>query len=225
MKKTSILAVKVAGAGALALLLAASAFAEGRPQDRTWRDGDRRGDREERRDDRWERRSGSHRQYRDDERVRSQGRIRRYARERGGYRLWLDTAPHAFWVPEAHWRRDWRVGVHVDIGGVFRGGTVYSDAYGDRYGDRYDDRYDRRDDRDSVRGYVDRVDYRRETLVLRDLRTGRAIAVDMRAADHGRSRLDLRDIRRGDRVTLVGHWNRRDVFAARGIDAVDSGRY
>jgi hypothetical protein len=42
MKKSSILAAKIAGAGALALLLATSAFADNRPQDGTRRDGDHR---------------------------------------------------------------------------------------------------------------------------------------------------------------------------------------
>lgn len=233
MKKTNVLAAKIAGAGALALLMAASAFAEGRPQDRTWRDGDQRethrrddgrrndgyrddGYRDRRHDSR-----DSYRTYRENERVQMNGRISRYSRERDGYRLWLDHGHYPFWVPQTHWGRYWQVGVNIALGGVFRGGTVYID--GDRYDDH--DRYRERQYGDYVRGYVDRIDYRSEVLVLRDVRTHRTVRVDMRRTDRGRSGLDLRDIRRGDRVTLVGQWVRGDVFAAHEIDAVNSGRY
>jgi hypothetical protein len=235
MKNTNVLAAKMAGAGALALLLATSAFADNRPQDGTWRGrtdqrSDRRdgGSRTGRRDD--ANRGGSYdqgrgnssRQYRENERVSMQGHISRYAHERGGYRVWIDNGPYGVWVPEARWRNDWRVGININLGGIFRGGTIYSDVYDAPYGNGV---YDRNGYRASyVTGYVDRVDYRSGLALLRDARNGRMITLDMRPVD-GRSRLDSRDLRRGDRVTVSGSWLRNGYFAAARIDSVDSRRY
>ena len=293
MKKSNILATKFAGAGALALLLATSAFADNRPQDGTRPDGDYRDGRVSRdsrggnaqsgdhrndlnrggsrtqadtrnggnqadtrnggyqtdtrnrsnqadqaavRNDRnssegsrggsYDRsRSESSRQYSNNERVSMQGRISRYAHERGGYRVWLDNGGYSFWVPEARWRNDWRVGIGISLGGIFRGGVIYADVYDDPYDDNggYGDNPGYSND--YVTGYVDRVDYRTGTLSLRDDRNGRFVTVDTRSIDPRYSRIDGRDLRRGDRVTLTGSWLRNGLFAANGVDSVDTRRY
>lgn len=283
MKKSTILATKFAGAGALALLLATSAFADNRPQDGTRPDGDYRDGRVSRdsrggkaqqsdlrndvnrggsrtqadtrnggyqadtrnrgdqagqaavRNDRdrnegsrggsYDRgRSESSRQYRNNERVSMQGRISRYAHERGGYRVWLDNGGYSFWVPEARWRNDWRVGIGISLGGIFRGGVIYADVYGDPYYDNGGYGDNRGYSNDYVTGYVDRVDYRTGTLSLRDDRTGRFVTVDTRSIDPRYSRIDGRDLRRGDRVTLTGSWLRNGLFAANSVDSVDTRR-
>jgi hypothetical protein len=128
MKSLSVLAVKLAATLSLTLLLSASAFADSRHQDQTWRSG--------------------------------------------------------------------------------------SDA--GRY-QRYDN------DNDVLRGVVDRVNFRRSTLWLRESRTGRVIEVDTRGERRGR--LDIRDLRRGDRVELTGDWLRGGLFAANRIEQVRNGRY
>lgn len=92
--------------------------------------------------------------------------------------------------------------------------------------ERYERRDDRRDDRARRHGYVagivQRIDYRRDVLEIRDRRTGRRITVDARRADRRRYGIDIADIRRGDYVELEGAWARGGVFRADRIDALDS---
>jgi hypothetical protein len=92
------------------------------------------------------------------------------------------------------------------------------DSWRDRRGDS---RYERRDDRDFLRGTVERIDRRRDAVVLRDARSGRTVLVQMTRSNRG---IDVEDLRRGDHVTFVGDWTRNGVFTAWRIDDVDSGR-
>jgi hypothetical protein len=88
-------------------------------------------------------------------------------------------------------------------------GNQYSDQRGNQYSDR-DNRFSDRDNRFNdrfVRGVVVRVDYRSRTLWVRDQRSGRLIAAPA---------LNLRNLRRGDSVTLSGRWE-RGVFEVSGI--------
>ena len=100
-------------------------------------------------------------------------------------------------------------------------------AFGDdswrnsRRDSRYERRDDRRDDRDFLRGEVERVDRRRNVVVLRTSRGGRPVLVEMSRRSRG---IDVDDLRRGDYVTFVGDWSRNGVFTAWRIDDVDSGR-
>ena len=219
-------AVKAAGATSLALLLTTSAFADSRPQDQTYRrDGNRdRGRTEASRDNnnrdsnRDYNRGGN--SYRENDRVNLQGKITSFNRENNGYRVHLDRGP-AFWVPESYYRRhsrDWRVGVSITLGGIFRGGSVYvDDGYGyDGYGNGYySDGY--------LRGVVDRVDFRRGVVFIRDDRSGRIVEADLRGDRYGRLNID--DLRRGDFVELSGGWIRGDIFGVDRIDSVHTGRY
>jgi Ni/Co efflux regulator RcnB len=95
----------------------------------------------------------------------------------------------------------------------------------DRYEDR-SDRRDRRDDRnDFVRAVIERIDHRRDILVVRDVRTRRVIAVDMdRLDERRRNRRDITDLRRGDVISLTGEWRRNGSFEAYRITDIDSGR-
>jgi hypothetical protein len=188
MKKSEKL---IAAAVAFTMLVGTSAFADSRRQDETWRGGSNR-------------RNESNRSDRDNERVTVEGRISSLARERDGYRVNLDRRGYSYWLPSSRLRgRDLRVGLSIRLGGVFRGGMVYVDDLG------YDDGY--------VRGVVDRIDYRRGILTLRDEYSGRFVTVDMVRADR-RSRIGLDDLRRGDYVTLAGDWTRGGIFQAYRVD-------
>ena len=100
----------------------------------------------------------------------------------------------------------------------------------DRRGDdrRGDDRRGYGDyghnDRDFVRGVVERVDYRRGTILLREQRSNRRVSVVMVGGNRNRRGVDLSDLRRGDYVTLAGDWHRRGVFEAYRIESVRDGR-
>lgn len=201
----------VAGAGALALVVATSAFAAPQRGNRDTNTGrtDSRGTQS---------RGGDNGSYRDNQRVNATGRVTSFSRDNGGYRVQLDRGRESYWIPESRMRnrgRDLRVGISVVLGGVFRGGRVDVDAVSwpnDRgYGNDY------------VRGVVERVDYRSGVLLLRDSSTRRTIEVDMRDTRRS-SRIDFGDLRRGDSVTLSGQWLRGGRFEADGIDSVNSRR-
>ena len=223
MKNSSSYAAKFAGIASLGLLLTTSAFADYRHQDQTdRRDSERDRGRIE------SNRGGDNHNYRENDRVTLQGKVTSFNRENSGYRMQLDRGNTSFWVPESYFRnraRDLRVGVSISLGGIFRRGSVYVDAVSwpdDGYGyDGYDRSYDRSYG-GHLFGVVDRVDFRRGTVWLRDDRSGRLIEVDLRRDRH--SRLNVDDLRRGDFVELSGSWIRGGIFAADRIDSVRSGR-
>lgn len=212
--------VKVAGVGALALVLTTSAFAA--PQ----RGNDSRGDWDRGRSDSRDSRGGYGGSYRDNQRVNVSGRVTSFTRESGGYRVYLDRGRESFWIPYSHMRtrgNDLRVGISIVLGGIFRGGRIDVDAVSWPDDRRYDDRrYDDRR-RDTVQGVVQRIDERRAVLLLRESHSGRTVEVDMRDTRHDR-RVDFSDLRRGDYVRLTGDWERGGLFEAERIESVDSGR-
>lgn len=207
-----------AAAMVVAMVASTSAFADSRPRNESWRNDDR---------GRSEARGG----YRDNERVTMEGKVRSFTRERDGYRVQLDNRSDSFFVPERHIRNrnDFRVGISIRLGGVFRGGSIYVDTCdypsgGQSYDPYYSGnggsygRYDR-----SVAGTVERIDIRSGSLVVRDDDTGRFVTVDMRRADRQARAIDLDDLRRGDYVSFSGEW-RGGVFAAYRVDNVSTGR-
>jgi hypothetical protein len=158
--------------------------------------------------------------YRDNQRVAVSGRVTSFNRERDGYRVQLDRNG-SYWIPASRLgnrARDLRVGISLNIGGIFRGGAIGIDAvswpvnasYGTGYGN----------EQGNVRGVIERVDYRSGILTLRDDATGRLLDVDTARG----SRLDVNDVRPGDYVTLSGEWLGNDVFAAYRIDSVNTSR-
>lgn len=148
--------------------------------------------------------------YRENQRVNVSGRVQSFQRERDGYRVYLDSGN--YWVPASRFgnrARDLRVGVSLNLGGIFRGGLFGIDAVSwpgsNGYG--YDQAY--------VRGVVQQVDYRSGTMTLRDAATGRLFEADMRdLGNAGR-------LGRGDYVTLSGQWVQGNVFAAYRVDRVN----
>ena len=149
--------------------------------------------------------------YRENQRVNVSGRVQSFNRERDGYRVYLDNGN--YWVPASRFgnrARDLRVGISLSFGGIFRGGVFGIDAvsWGGGSGYGYDQGY--------VRGIVQQVNYRSETMTLRDASTGRLFEVDMRSAGNAR-------LGRGDYVTLSGQWVRGNVFAVYRVDSVNRG--
>ncbi|MEA2235814.1 MAG: hypothetical protein QOC81_538 [Thermoanaerobaculia bacterium] len=148
--------------------------------------------------------------YRENQRVNVSGRVQSFHRERDGYRVYLDNGN--YWIPVSQFgnrARDLRVGISLSFGGIFRGGVFGIDAVSwpsSGYG--YDQGY--------VRGIVQQVDYRSDTMTLRDASTGRLFEVDMRSAGNAR-------LGRGDYVTLSGQWVRGNVFAAYRVDSINRG--
>lgn len=194
------------------MLGASSAFADWRNQNGTSRDRDRGG---------WSDRGT----YRDNDRVTLEGKVRSFERRNDGYQVHLDRGNYSFFVPERHLRnrRDFRVGVSIRLGGVFRGGSIFVDAVdfpgGGYNGGYYDSRAE-----NFLRGTVERTDFRRDTIVLREQGTGRFVTVDMRGTDRRFRSIDVEDLRRGDFVSLSGDWSRGGVFSAYRVESVDSGR-
>jgi hypothetical protein len=83
------------------------------------------------------------------------------------------------------------------------------------YYDYYDGRYDGRGYSHGVlRGWVESVDYRRDTFVMRNEATGSFVTVLMRRG---------RDVRPGDYVEVTGDWARSGLFDARYVDLLDYG--
>ena len=196
---------RAAGAGALTLILAMPSVAQTNSRNDNRSTG------------------AANRSYRENERVTLSGRVHSFSRESDGYRVRLDRG-QSFFVPESYYRShrsNFRLGVSINLGGIFRGGDIYVDGgndpvYGGGRSGAYDNGY--------VRGVVDRVDYRTGVAWLRDDASGRLIEADMR--DAGRhSRIDARDLRRGDYVELTGQWLRGNIFAVQQIDSVQQGRY
>ena len=202
-------AVKAAGAGTMALLLATPSFAQGRAggnrndSGRSIQTGGRS------RDNRSQQNG-----YHENQRVTLSGKVTSFTHERDGYRVRLDQGAQSFWVPQSRFGSragDLRNGVSVSLGGVFRGGMIYVDAvsWPSQYGQggyQYG----------QVRGVVDRIDARAGTIWVRDNASGRLIAADLASGRNSRS--ELRGLRRGDAVELTGHWSRGGVFTVASID-------
>ena len=186
---------------------------------------------------------------RSDGRVTMLGRINRYERDRGGYRIWFGGSAFPYWVPESYFfRRHIGIGLDLRLGGIFRNGSVYVDAFGWPGDPYYTDPYYYNDGyyndgyyndgysgvgygvvgaysngayHNGLRGIVDSVDYRAGVLYLRDDYSRRVIVVDMRRVDRRSSRIDFGDVRPGDRISLTGAWLSDGQFAAARIDGVD----
>jgi len=205
MNRINKLAAPVAAAMTFATLVSASAFADSRHRDETFR--------------------GNRGVVATQRSITMEGRISSINHERDGYRVQLDRGGYSYFVPEASYRSwrgrsralDLRVGVNIRLSGVLdpRGYVYVSNA------DYVDDGYGY-NNRGQLRGVVQDVDLRRGTALIRDENSGRMVTVVMSRNDNRRG-VDLNDIRRGDRVTFDGDWT-RGVFEAWRIDSVKSRR-
>jgi hypothetical protein len=206
MKKTWKLAV---AAAVLVTLPNASAFAEPRHRNETnggWR-SDARND---------SRRS-----------MTMEGRVRSFSRERDGYRVQLDRGNYSYFVPQSAFRsrngrrNDLKVGISLRFTGYLGSGNSFYvddwDVVDDGY---YNDGYGNNNGNNTVNGIVERVDYSRGTLLLRDDRSGRRVTVVMAGGSRQRRGIDLNDLSRGDRVTFTGDWSRNGVFEAYRIESL-----
>ena len=136
------------------------------------------------------------------------GRVSRYERYNGGYRVWISGAPFPFFVPEVRFRAfPFRIGLSVRLGGYYNP-LGYYDYYDGPAGPVYTS--------GDLRGVVESVDYRRGTMVLRDDISGSFVTTVMRGDDPRLGRL-----RPGDYVTLSGDWNRSGIFEAYRVDDLD----
>jgi hypothetical protein len=145
------------------------------------------------------------------------GRVSRYQRYGGGYRVWIIGAPYPFYIPLAYWRGDrFRVGLSINLGGYYNplGYYDYWDGYRD---DVYNSGYRAVSEAD-FRGVVESVDYRRDSFVVRNDDTGDFITVVLR---------DRRETlpRSGDYVAVRGDWTTRGYFRAYDVDFLDNDRY
>ena len=160
----------------------------------------------------------------ENERTTVEGKIRSLHHERDGYRVELDRGGYSYWVPDRavrHRSADFRIGVSVRLRGVFRGGIVIVDVVDwpsvvpplERH---------RHDETAFVRGVIDRVDYRRELMVVRDQRNGRLVRADMSSCDPASSRaFERRRLGRGDFIELSGSdWNHDGIFEVDRIENV-----
>jgi hypothetical protein len=162
--------------------------------------------------------------FRNNERVNLSGRVTSFTHESGGYRVHLDRDSRSFWIPESRFRNGsgLRVGLSLSLGGIFNGGLIdvdainYPGAYGYAAVPVYDQGY--------ITGVVDRIDYRTNTILVRDEASGRFINVDMRTAGRT-SGIDARNVQPGDYLTLTGQWDRGGVFEAFRVDNVSPRAY
>ena len=77
----------------------------------------------------------------------------------------------------------------------------------------------RRDANDRIlTGIVQSVDRRGEVLWVEVQRTGRVVAVDVRRIDRNSRRFDVDDLRRGDRISVRGDWQRNGRFEAERVE-------
>jgi hypothetical protein len=160
----------------------------------------------------------SNRGARDNGRVNLSGRVTSFTHEGNGYRVRLDRDGRSFWIPESRLgNRGLRVGLSIGLGGIFSGGIVNVDAinWGGAYGyaPAYAQGY--------VSGVVEQVDYRTNTILLRDQSSGSIFNVDMRAAG-ATSRIDARNLRPGDFLTLSGQWDSAGLFEAYRVDNLNN---
>ena len=221
-------------------VLASSAFADSRPQSETWRNSGA-SDNREQNDRGYDNRGYDNRDgRRGDNRnvISGEGRIRSINRDGDGYRVQIEGNNRSFFLPEMSIRNaprgrgrasDLRVGISIRLGGYLDPrGYVYADScdYIGDYGYNNDNYHNDGYRSSYVSGVVTAVDYRRNVMELRDGRSGRYVTVAMLRSDSRRNRrIDLDDLRRGDRVTLAGEWARGNVFQAWRVESVTSGRW
>jgi hypothetical protein len=207
MRNTGKLAVRLAGSGALAILLATSAFAAARPVNAT-----------------------TNGVYLVADRGEYEGRISAMWREGDGYRLRLEGRSDSFLVPFERLPRgrNLSVGLTIRLVGDYRDGLIVvndvgwpegyngyngEQGYNGGYNGGYGNNGYRNDNRGFLRGYVERIDYRHHNVWVRDDVSGRTVMVDMRDANRD-GNFYFGELRRGDHLAMSGVWGRGGIFDA-----------
>ncbi|HEX7708163.1 MAG TPA: hypothetical protein VF701_17005 [Thermoanaerobaculia bacterium] len=146
-----------------------------------------------------------------------EGRIRDISRDRNGFVIWLDRQNVVLFAPVQTEVRYASSRKNTRVRDLQRGDMIRASGSMDRRGTFHVNRIDFvRDNRsqryDTFAGVVERIDARRGLLEVRDGRSRRVIAVDLRGL--GRDS-DLRNLRRGDAVIVTGEWSRSGFDAVR----------
>jgi tRNA(Ile2) C34 agmatinyltransferase TiaS len=150
----------------------------------------------------------------DSRRVTVTGRIRDIDRDRNGFVIRLDRGGYTLVVNDARDARRLDRGDEIRATGSVDRGRMYVDRISLL---RDDDSNDR-----SLRGIVTQVDRRGNVVWVELERAGRVVAIDVRRVDRNSRRYDVDDLRRGDRITVRGEWQRNGRFEAERVD-VDRG--
>jgi tRNA(Ile2) C34 agmatinyltransferase TiaS len=156
---------------------------------------------------------------RESRRVTVEGRIRDIDRNRNEFVIRLDRGNYTI-VADAQTNglRRLERGDDIRVTGTVDRGRLYVDRISLL---REED--NRRDSNDrSLRGTVTQVDRRGNVVWVEIERTGRVVAIDVRRVDRNSRRYDVDDLRRGDRITVRGDWQRNGRFEAERVN-VDRG--
>jgi hypothetical protein len=143
--------------------------------------------------------------------------------DRGGYALVVQPQLR---VETASYRRNRTRAADASARQLERGDMIRAIGTLDRSGRVYVERLtlvreedDRRDANDRIlTGIVQSVDRRGEVLWVEVQRTGRVVAVDVRRIDRNSRRFDVDDLRRGDRISVRGDWQRNGRFEAERVE-------
>jgi hypothetical protein len=158
------------------------------------------------------------RQY-ESQRVTVEGRVRDIDRSRNDFVIRLDRNDYVLRVDRnTNGLRGLERGDYVRVVGTLNRGTLYVDRINEL---RDEDRRGGRDDSYIV-GVVQNVDRRGNVVWIELERSNRVVAVDVRRVDRNRHQYDVDDLRRGDRITVRGDWQRNGRFEAERLD-VDRG--
>ncbi len=198
---------KLAAIAAIAVTLATpSLFADNRRQETT---------------DGWRGRSHNSRQ------VSVQGRIRDIDRDRNQFVIRLDRGGYVLLAePQLRVETVSNRRGRARVRQLERGDAIRATGYVDRAGRmnvqritlvREEDDRGGSDDR-FLTGIVQSVDRRGEVLWVEVQRTRPVVAVDVRRVDRNSRRFDVDDLRRGDRITVRGDWQRNGRFEAERVE-------
>ena len=150
-----------------------------------------------------------------------EGRVTRYERWNGGYRVWLGGIAYPFFIPEARFRLFPRfsVGLSIRLGGYYNP-LGYYDYYDGPYDGYYSGYSSPAYVAGELHGIVESVDYRRGTVLVRDTASDRIVNAVMRGDDPR-----FGDLRIGDYVELSGDWTRISTFDAYRVYNHDTAGY